>query len=181
MKLYVNLMMFKLMAISLPELCSKKIQNSDLEVLIERATAEYSIMRVRQAEADASQAERQGAHLQCGPTPSVNFQRPNKSLIAGTDRNVQTFKLRHPRRTCGRLDAQFGQAHAKTHSSMAGRHLLADLEQDRSVVAVDEIRTQLAALQDSLVRLLANSKQGCQQVFKSMCLINPCLAVWRGS
>ena len=98
---------------------SNQQQKPDLGALMEIATTEHPMVRARRADVEVANSERKGAAWQYWPTPSINFQRPDKVLIPGSDRSVQIINIRQPLWSGGRLDAQLMQAEARIRIAMA--------------------------------------------------------------
>lgn len=85
----------------------------EFQTLVNQALAQHPSLQSRNAELGAAESDVQAARWQFWPTPSVLIERPDKALIAGTDRQVTLLSLRQPLWTGGRLQAQLGQAQAR--------------------------------------------------------------------
>lgn len=95
---------------------SAQAQNPEadhLGVLLNAAVTDSPAVRARQSEVGAAKSEVQAANWQFWPTPSIALQKPDKSLLAGTDRSVQIFSLKQPLWTGGRLEAGVALASAR--------------------------------------------------------------------
>ena len=106
----------------------------DLRAALAVAVSEHPTLRAREADVRAAQSEVEAARWQFWPTPSVNVSRPDRALIAGTDRAVTTLSLRQPLWTGGRLTAAVAYAGARSQTAQASR------EETRRDIALDVIQ-----------------------------------------
>ncbi len=93
----------------------------DLRAALAVAMVEHPTLRAREADVRATESDIEGARWQFWPTPSVNVARPNRALIAGTDRAVTSVSLRQPLWTGGRLTAALAYATARNQTAEAVR------------------------------------------------------------
>lgn len=98
------------------------------------AVLEHPVLRAREADVRATQSDVEAARWQYWPTPSVNVSRPDRALIAGTDRSVTTLSLRQPLWTAGRLSAAVAYAGARQQTAEAVR------EEARRDIALEVIQ-----------------------------------------
>ena len=118
-------------------LCSGEVLGqavSDLRGALAVADLEHPTLRAREADVRAAQSEVDAARWQYWPTPSVSVSRPDRALIAGTDRAVTTLSLRQPLWTGGRLSAAVAYAGARNQTAEATR------EEARRDIALDVIQ-----------------------------------------
>lgn len=106
----------------------------DLRSALVVAVVEHPQLRAREADVRAAQSDVEAARWQYWPTPSVNVSRPDRALIAGTDRAVTTLSLRQPLWTGGRLSAALAYAGARNQTAEAAR------EEARRDIALDVIQ-----------------------------------------
>ena len=106
----------------------------DLRSALAVAVVEHPSLRAREADVRATQSDLEAARWQYWPTPSVNVSRPDRALIAGTDRAVTTLSLRQPLWTGGRLSAAVAYAGARSQTAEATR------EETRRDLALDVIQ-----------------------------------------
>lgn len=107
----------------------------DLRAALAVATLEHPTLRAREADVRATQSDVEAARWQYWPTPSVSVARPDRALIAGTDRAVTTLSLRQPLWTGGRLSAAVAYAGARKQTAEATR------EETRRDIALEVIQT----------------------------------------
>jgi adhesin transport system outer membrane protein len=103
---------------------SAQAQKSDVDqlgVLLNAAVTDSPAVRARQSDVGAAQSEVETARWQFWPTPSISVQRPDKSLVAGTDRSVQILSLKQPLWTGGRLEAGVALASARQQVAEAAQ------------------------------------------------------------
>lgn len=81
------------------------------------ALTEHPTLRVKQAEIAAATSDVATARWQYWPTPSISVNRPDKALIAGTDRSVTMVGLKQPLWTGGRLGASVAYAEARNQTA----------------------------------------------------------------
>ena len=104
---------------------SAQAQNGEadhLGALLNVAVTDSPAVRARQSEVGAAKSEVQTANWQFWPTPSISVQKPDKALVAGTDRSVQIFSLKQPLWTGGRLEAGVALASARQEAAEAAQH-----------------------------------------------------------
>lgn len=107
---------------------------SHLRSALAVAVVDHPVLRAREADVRASLSDVQAARWQYWPTPSVNVSRPDRALIAGTDRSVTTVSLRQPLWTAGRLSATVAYAGARHQTAEAVR------EEARRDIALEVIQ-----------------------------------------
>lgn len=90
-----------------------------MPTLLTAAIEQHPSLRARRLDIGAANSEVEAARWQYWPTPTFSVSRPDKALIAGTDRRVEQFGFRQPLWTGGRLDALSDLALAKQEVAQA--------------------------------------------------------------
>lgn len=101
---------------------AQNVEADHLGALLNVAVTDSPAVRARQSEVGAAKSEVQTANWQFWPTPSISVQKPDKALVAGTDRSVQIFSLKQPLWTGGRLEAGVALASARQEAAEAAQH-----------------------------------------------------------
>jgi adhesin transport system outer membrane protein len=101
---------------------AQNVEADHLGALLNVAVTDSPAVRARKSEVGAAKSEVQTANWQFWPTPSISVQKPDKALVTGTDRSVQTFSLKQPLWTGGRLEAGVALASARQEVAEAAQH-----------------------------------------------------------
>lgn len=138
---------------------------AELKNLVATAIDQHPSLRARQFDVGAAASETESARWQYGPTPSFSVSRPDKALVAGTDRRVEQIGLKQPLWTGGRLEAQLALAQARQQVAQASwRELRRDIALE-VVQAWGEAYTAQARMQ-AWEKSLAVHQRLLDQIFR---------------